>query len=93
MASSSAVRISVPNHVLAQELEGKMVFLNLQNEQYFSVDEVGARMWQLLSEYGDTEQVLAALLSEYDVERSVLASDLNALIARLSEAGLIIVGD
>jgi hypothetical protein len=93
MTSSSAVRISVPNHVLAQELEGKMVFLNLHNEQYFSVDEVGARMWQLLSEHGNTEQVLAALLSEYEVEESVLASDLNDLIARLSEAGLILVGD
>ncbi|HEX8683575.1 MAG TPA: PqqD family protein [Ardenticatenaceae bacterium] len=87
------MRISVPNHVLAQELEGKMVFLNLQNEQYFSVDEVGARMWQLLNEHGDTERVVAALLGEYEVEESVLASDLNALIARLSEAGLIIVGD
>ena len=34
--------------VLFQEVSGEMVLLDLNSEQYFGLDEIGARIWSLL---------------------------------------------
>jgi len=44
-----ADRVAVPSHVLVRVLDGESVFLNLETERYFGLDETGTRMWQLLT--------------------------------------------
>jgi len=36
--------------VLSQEVDGETVLLNLNSENYFGLDEIGTRIWQLLQE-------------------------------------------
>jgi hypothetical protein len=84
-------RVEVPSHVLYQELEGEAVLLNLQTERYFGLDDVGTRMWQLLSEQGDVAAAFEQLQAEYAVEADRLRQDLAQLINRLAEAGLLTV--
>ena len=84
--------ITISKDVLAQELAGETVLLDLASESYFGLDSVGTRVWQLLGEGAEQEQVVAALLEEYEVERAVLERDITDLLGRLAEAGLIQVG-
>lgn len=81
--------ILISPDVLFQDLDGEAVLLNLATEKYFSLDDVGTRMWQLMGKYGDIERTLAQLIAEYDVDPQTLRQDLNALIGKLVEAGLI----
>ena len=41
--------VRAPGHVLVRELEGESVLLNLDSEAYFGLDEVGTRMWAVLT--------------------------------------------
>ncbi|MDQ3813067.1 MAG: PqqD family protein [Armatimonadota bacterium] len=77
-------------HVLFQELEGEMVLLNLETERYYGLDEVGTRFWQLLTEYGNVETIVARMLGEFEVAEATLRSDLTNLMAQLSTAGLLV---
>jgi hypothetical protein len=86
-------RISVPADVLVQELEGESVLLNLKSECYFGLDEVGTRMWAVLSNSASIQQAYEALLAEYDVEPDVLRRDLLNLIDKLIEHGLVEIGN
>ena len=79
-----------PN-VVTQEIEGELVLLDLSGERYFSLDSVGARIWQLLGEHdGDVDRVVADMLSEFDVDEPTLRRDIDALLKRLDEARLLV---
>ena len=79
-----------PN-VVTQEIEGELVLLDLSGERYFSLDSVGARIWQLLGEQdGDVDRVVADMLSEFDVDEPTLRRDIDALLKRLDEARLLV---
>ena len=83
------LQVTVPSDVLFRELEGESVILNLKTENYFGLDEVGTRMWALLSGSGSVKAALDALLDEYDVDAATLRKDLEALVEKLSEQGLL----
>lgn len=81
--------ITISKDVLAQELAGETVLLDLASESYFGLDAVGTRVWQLLNEGHDESRIIDILLDEYEVEREVLEKDTAELLVRLNEAGLI----
>ena len=80
----------VPEHVLARRTGDEMVLLNLDNEQYYGLDEVGTRFWDLVAAGGSFGSAITTLLEEYEVERDVLERDLTALVGELSENGLVV---
>ena len=91
MKVSLPTRITLSPEVFFQELEGEAILLDLHNEYYYSLDDVGTRMWQLLVEHGDVATVVERLLAEYDVDEATLRRDLAQLIAALADAGLVTV--
>ncbi|MGK2924512.1 MAG: PqqD family protein [Lysobacterales bacterium] len=83
------MKIEISEDVLFQEVSGETVLLDLASEQYFGLDSVGTRIWALLNEGAAAAAVVDTLLGEYEVERETLAADVDELLARLAEAGLI----
>ncbi|RPH97014.1 MAG: PqqD family protein [Lysobacterales bacterium] len=88
-----AMKIEISDEVLFQEVSGETVLLDLASEQYFGLDAVGTRVWQLLGAGASAEAVVETLLEEYEVEREQLAADIDELLGRLAEAGLIRIVD
>ena len=82
-------KVNISNKALFQEIENEMVILDLAKEQYYGLDDVGARMWHLLSEHGDTTVVVKQLRSYYDADELTLSQDLAQLIEKLRQAGLV----
>lgn len=87
MTPSNSIHIS--EDVLAQELAGETVLLDLASESYFGLDAVGTRVWQLLRAGQGEDELIDTLLNEYEVERHKLAADVSELLEELEEAGLI----
>jgi hypothetical protein len=83
------MRIEISDEVLFQEVSGETVLLDLDSEQYFGLDAVGTRVWQLIGAGVTADAVVDTLLGEYEVERATLAADVDELLARLADAGLI----
>lgn len=93
MTHSLPKRVVPSPDVLFRELEGEAVMLDLGSERYYGLDEVGARIWQLLDEHHDVETVVDQVLAEYEVEEEQLRSDLADLIDNLVDAGLVTIED
>lgn len=85
------MNIRISDDVVFRDLAGEAVILNLSSGVYFGLDEVGTRMWQLLSEHGDDTKALALLLDEYEVDAAQLRQDFDQLIGQLRAKGLILV--
>jgi hypothetical protein len=84
-------RVSVPENVMCRELEGESVILNIDTETYFGLDDVGTRMWQVLTESETVRKAYEILLEEYDVEPDLLRRDLMGLIENLAQKGLLVI--
>lgn len=89
MAIPFTARLAVPADVLMRDLGGEAVLLHLESEMYFGLDEMGTRMWELLTTSSSIQAAYEALLAEYAVEPEVLRRDLEALVAKLVERGLL----
>jgi hypothetical protein len=83
------MKLTIPDDVMFRILGDEAVILNVGTGVYFGLDEVGTRMWQLMSEHGSTEKVIEVMLTEYEVDEEQLRGDLETLIQQLSEKGLV----
>ncbi len=82
-------KIRFADTVFAQEVDGEMVLLDMESENYFGLDEVGTAIWQAMQEYGTLQEVFNAMLEQYDVEKEVLEKDLSDFVEKLLESGLV----
>lgn len=69
------------------------MLLNLESGQYYGLDPVGARIWELLQSPHSMESLQTAILEEYAVEPDTCRRDLISLIDSLHRAGLVEVQD
>jgi hypothetical protein len=86
---SFADRATVPADVLIRFLDQESVLLNLKTEQYFGLDSVGTRMWQLATSAPSIDAAYFHLLEEFDVQPETLRANLSDLLGHLVENGLI----
>lgn len=86
-------RIAISDDVLAQELAGETILLDLASEQYYGLDNVGTRIWQLLREHQDLKSILERLCAEYDATADRLEGDMLAFVGSLADGGLVNVLD
>ena len=89
MPTAFSQRVKVPTNVMFRELEGEAVILDVDSETYFGLDEVGTRMWQLVTETESIQAAYETLVEEYDVDPEVLRTDLTELLGSLADRGLI----
>lgn len=89
MATPLPQKVTTSSQVICQELDGEMVILDLQQEQYFGLNEAGTRMWQLMSDGCPTDQIVGMMQSEFDVDENTVRADLADLIDKLVKANLL----
>ena len=82
-------KVTFADTVFAQEVDGEMVLLDMESENYFGLDEVGTAIWQAMQEHGSLQEVFDDLLQQYDVEAEVLEHDLSDFVGKLIESGLV----
>ena len=85
--------IKLSPDVMARRVGNETFILSIKSECYFGLDEVGSRMFALLTEGASIGDTLRQLESEYAADREMLQTDLEALIVELSRYHLIEVVD
>jgi len=86
---STVQSVRVPDHVLSKPVDGELVLLNLENENYYGLDEVGAAMWRAIEESSTIDQAIEILNEQFDIDESTLRVDLDRLLGELSDRGLV----
>jgi hypothetical protein len=88
MANTQVFQAS--DDVVAREVGGEMVLLDLASGLYFGLDPVGGRVWQALSENSATlDQLVDVIEAEFDAPRAVIEQDLERLLDDLAGRKLV----
>lgn len=82
--------LRIPILVHFQLLDGDGILLDLRNQLYFGLDDVGCRIWQLVREKGSEQGIFAALVQEYpEVPPAEIRTDLAEWLDDLIERKLL----
>lgn len=90
---SFAARFLVPDTTLIQESSGEAVILSLANDSYYGLNSSGTRMWNALTTADSIQHAFDGLLGEFEVDETILRSDLEEFIADLIKNQLIQISD
>ena len=85
--------VEIGDAVICQALQGETVLLNMHNQSYFSLDDVGTVMWQALLQYRTLEAASERLVRMYDADATTISTDLGELVVKLITAGLLRAAD
>lgn len=82
-------KVTVPEHVMHRSVLEEAVMLNLETERYTGIDEVGRDMLDAIAQAANISEGIDALVEIYEVERSIIAADVDTFLAELVERGLV----
>ena len=78
---------------VAVDVDSAVVMMSVARGNYYSVDDVAARIWHLLSSPCTIATVCDTLASEYSVSPEQCAADVLEFLEQLHSQGLIEVSD
>ena len=82
-------QVRLAKDVLMQKVGDDAILLNLNTENYFTLDEVGTRMINALQESDSLKQAVRKLMGIYDVDESKLTRDAIHLVEECEQHGLL----
>ena len=88
---TSTDRVVPASESFSSEVGDEAVVLNQATGRYYGLDEVGARAWRLFSSGATFGEVHSDILGEYDVASEVLWQDLQDLVSKMRELGIVTV--
>jgi hypothetical protein len=86
---SSADIIERTEGLVEAEIDNEIVALNIDRGTYYGLNDVGSRIWHLLSKPIRVSDLCAALMAEYRVEANVCERQVLDLLEELRAEGLI----
>ena len=75
----------------AAKLDNSLVMLNLSRNNYVALDDVAARIWDLLESPRSRKELCELLKDEFEAPDGRIASDVGAFLDELLQEGLLSV--
>ncbi|MGB3652816.1 MAG: PqqD family protein [Rivularia sp. (in: cyanobacteria)] len=83
-------KLTIPENTLFQELNGEIVILNIESESYYSLNPMGSKVWQLITDSETVKTAIEQLLQIYLVDEPNLHRDVTLLAQELVGEELLI---
>ena len=92
MNDSAKVFSPVRQDVAGKVIDGEAIIMNLTNGAYYSVDAIGAVVWQWVDEEQAVDTIVERLTAAFPSSAATIQPDVDALIAQLLADGLVSEG-
>jgi hypothetical protein len=83
--------VTLARNQLWSQLGEEVVVLDLGSSSYLGLDDVAARVWELMKQPRSVEEIELTLVKEYDVDPEQCSRDVRAFLTGLIERGLVVV--
>ncbi len=75
--------------MLFNEIDGEVVMLSIENSEYYGMDKVGSRIWQLLENPMSFKDLVAKLMEEYEVTEEQCRQETLDFVKKMTEKKLL----
>jgi hypothetical protein len=85
-------RLRPSEHVVSSRLGDVGLLVHLKTNQIFELNTTGVRIWELIGEGLELEQIVGVLGSEFAVDLEQARREVTDLVSALTREGLLDVG-
>lgn len=79
--------------VVCDVVDEEVVLVNLESGDYYSIEQVGATIWQYLHQGRSVGEVITAVSDHYLTDTDEIEKNVHALIDQLLNEGLVVAGN
>lgn len=76
--------------LLGAAVDDELLMMSIEKGCYFSLNSVGARIWELLKTPVTLAQLTSSLTTEYDVPAQTCEQEIARFLAALDERGMLV---
>ena len=87
--TEKAAQFRLADDVVFRVVDGEAVILSIGSGLYFGLTPVGTRIWELMETGKRLDEILGALVAEYDAPEADVKRDLDELVSKLVSRGLV----
>lgn len=77
--------------MIASDMDGETVMMSVESAEYYGLNKIGSRIWELLENKIKLEEMVSQLISEFDVEKKQCEKDTIDFLEELLQKNLIII--
>lgn len=74
---------------ISGQIEDELVMVDIEAGNYFSLNVVATRIWELLENPVSFDELCANLMEEYEVSETQCRADVEAHLSKMQELGLV----
>lgn len=75
--------------MIANRIDGEVVMMSVSGGEYYGMDSIGSRVWELLDRPRKVSELCALLGEEFDVEPEQCGRDVLAFLGELAGKNII----
>jgi len=84
-------KIQRKSNLLFNQIDGEVVMLSIENSEYYGMDKVGSRIWELLEEPLSLKELSDHLLKEFEVSDKQCIEDTTKFLIKLIDKKLVFI--
>lgn len=88
MTAQDVYRVNSPR-VIFENIDGELILVHMEKGAYFTTDEVGALLWDLIEARATVGEMVGVLRAEYEADPPEIEAALASFLARLIEEDLV----
>ena len=77
--------------LLTTEVDGEVMAMNVARGECYGLDQIGSRIWAMIEQPRQIEDLCAALMEEFEVDAATCRRDVEDLLQTLRNDGLVTV--
>ncbi|MDR3271696.1 MAG: PqqD family peptide modification chaperone [Peptococcaceae bacterium] len=75
------------------DLDGEIGMMDIERGQYYALDKIGSRIWNLLDEVKTSAEVCRILLGEYEIDEATCQIQVVEFLNDLYQKDLLCIGE
>jgi len=77
--------------LVSSDIDGETVMMSIEKGEYFGLDSVGSRIWELIENPIEVNRLIELLLEEFEVDREQCQADTFEFLNLLHDKNLLII--
>ena len=75
--------------LVATEMDGDIVMMSIERGEYYGIDGVGPRVWELLESPVTTADIVKTVCEEFEVDETTCRADMERFLGELQDYKLV----
>lgn len=77
--------------LITSEVDGERVMMDMKTGEYFGLDSIGTRIWDLIESPAKISEIIEILINEFDVSKEQCENDTIEFISELVDKKLVFI--